>query len=258
MSLTQWGLITLFIVLVADCGLLLVRKRYGLSILRNYNEVTDPLLAVVGTLFAILLGFMVANAMTRFEEARNNFQQEAGAVGDIFRLAGAADHCDIAKLRQECLRYAEIVANQEWKMMEKHTMSDEAWNVYGDMWQQILKCDPQTQGQSNIHQSLLAAITQLGECRRARSAQLSYALPSSLWVIVCVGATATIFFTYFFGAEKIPIQLTMTSVVAIVLSLNIFLLISFDDPFSGDVRISPAPFDVDVKIFRSVMAHDWH
>jgi hypothetical protein len=258
MTLAQWSLITLLIVLVADCGLLLVRKRYGLNILRTYNEVTDPLLAVVGTLFAILLGFMVANAMTRFEEARNNAQLEAGAVGDIFRLAGAAEDCNTVKLREECLRYAEVVANDEWKRMEKHTLSDAAWNVYGDMWQQILKCDPKTQGQSNIHQSLLAAITQLGECRRARAAQLTYALPRSLWVVVCVGAIATIFFTYFFGAEKLPIQLTMTSIVATVLSLNIFLLISFDDPFSGDVRLSSAPFEVDITIFRSVLAHDWH
>ncbi|PWU03282.1 MAG: hypothetical protein C5B53_00565 [Candidatus Melainabacteria bacterium] len=258
MSLAQWSLITLFIVIVADCGLLIVRKRYDLDLLRNYNEVTDPLLAVVGTLFAILLGFMVANAMTRFEEARNNAQMEAGAVGDIFRLAGAADDCNTVNLRRQCLQYVEDVANVEWKMMERHKMIDTAWNVYGDMWQEILHCEPKTQGQSNIHQSLLAAITQLGECRRARAAQLSYALPTSLWVIVCVGAIATIFFTYFFGAEKLPIQLTMTSIVATVLSLNIFLLISFDDPFSGDVRISSAPFDVDVKIFRSVLAHDWH
>lgn len=258
MTLVQWSLITLLLVVVADCGLLIVRKRYDLDLLRNYNEVTDPLLAVVGTLFAILLGFMVANAMTRFEEARNNAQLEAGAVGDIFRLAGAADDCDVVKLRKQCLEYANVVVNDEWKMMEKHKMSDSAWNVYGDMWQEILHCEPKTQGQSNIHQSLLAAITQLGECRRARSAQLSYALPYSLWVIVTVGAVATIFFTYFFGAEKLAIQLTMTSIVAIVLSLNIFLLISFDDPFSGDVRISPAPFQVDVKIFESVIGHRWH
>jgi hypothetical protein len=258
MTLFEWSLITLVIVLCADAGLLLVRKHFDLSTLRVYHEVTDPLLAVVGTLFAILLGFMVANAMTRFEEARNNVQQEAGAVGDIFRLAAAVPAPDGPKLKSECLRYSEIVLGEEWKLMEQQKMCDAAWNVYGDMWQQCIRYEPKTQGQSNVHQSLLTAITQLGECRRARFAQLTYRLPHSLWLVVCVGAMATVFFTYMFGVEKLAIQLTMTSIVTMVLSLNMFLLISFDDPFSGDVRISSAPFERNATIFSSVLAKDWH
>lgn len=256
MGLVQWLFITLGFVLVADLGLVFVRKRINLASLRPYHEVTDPLLAVCGTLFAILLGFMVANAMTRFEEARNNVQMEAGAVGDVFRLAGAFPNG--IKLQKECLLYSELVVNNEWRLMEQRKLSDAAWNVYGDMWQDVMHFEPKTQGLSNVHETILAAMSRVGEGRRARFAQLSYALPTSLWVVVSFGAIATIFFIYLFGVEKLKLHLVMTTIVTVVLSLNIFLLVCFDDPFDGDVRISSAPFEADVAIMRSVLGHDWH
>jgi hypothetical protein len=257
MTLIQWCFVTLGFVLVADLGLIFVRRRINLAALRPYHEVTDPLLAVCGTLFAILLGFMVANAMTRFEEARNNVQMEAGAVGDVFRLADAFPDGG-AKLRKDCLRYAEIVVSDEWKLMERRKLSDEAWNVYGDMWSACIHFEPKTQGLSNVHETILTAMSQVGQARRARFAQLSYALPTSLWIVVSFGAISTILFLYLFGVEKLKLHLVMTTIVTVVLSLNIFLLVCFDDPFDGDVRISSAPFEADITIMRSVLGHSWH
>lgn len=256
MTLVQWCFVTIGFVLVADLGLLFVRKRVNLAALRPYHEVTDPLLAVVGTLFAILLGFMVANSMTRFEEARNNVQTEAGALGDVFRMADAFPNGQ--KLRKECLLYAELVVNNEWRLMEQRKLSDAAWNVYGDIWHDVIHVEPKTQGQSNVHEAILASMAQVGQGRRARFAQLSYALPTSLWIVVCFGAIATILFIYLFGVEKLKLHLVMTTIVTVVLSLNIFLLVCFDDPFNGDVRISSKPFEADVNIMRSVLENTWH
>jgi hypothetical protein len=77
----------------------LVRKYLGLSSLREHHEVSDPLLACVGTLFAVLIGFMVASAMGRFEEARLNVEREAGAVSDLYRLSLGLPEADARQLQ---------------------------------------------------------------------------------------------------------------------------------------------------------------
>ncbi len=258
MTLAQWSIVTALIVILANLGVIIIRKRFNLAALRKYNEVTDPLLAVVGTLFAILLGFMVANAMARFEEARSNIQQEAGALGDIFRLADGLPDPISPKLRIECLQYAQVVVNEEWQLMEDDKLSDKAWNISGDMWQQLTHFEPKTQREANIHQTLLECMTKFGESRRTRFAQLTYALPNSMWLVVSVGGLAIIVFTYFFGLESLPLQLTMTTIVATILALNIFLLVAFDNPFGGEVRISSTPFQTEAIVFKSVLEHDWH
>jgi hypothetical protein len=241
-TLPNCVLMTLAAVAVSIGGMLLVRRNVSLENLRAHHDVTDPLLAVLGTLFAILLGFMLANSMQRFEEVRLNAQQEAGATGDLFRLADGLPPQLKEKTRADCLKYLNLVIKEEWPLMQQGKLSDQTWDVYGDLWQDCLHYDPQTQGQSNIHQALVGAISKTGECRRARAAQLSYGLPSTLWIVVLFGGLTTISFTYFFAVDNVRLQMLMTSVITMIVCLNIYMLAGFDAPFSGDIHITSAAY----------------
>jgi hypothetical protein len=44
----------------------------------------------------------------------------------------------------------------------------------------------------------------------------------------------------------------MTGLVTLAICLNLFLLASFDDPFSGDVTVSSMPFEINLQSFRLV------
>jgi hypothetical protein len=222
--------------------MLQVRRRIKLESLRTHHDVTDPLLAVLGTLFAILLGFMLANAMQRFEAARINIEQEAGAVGDIFRIADGLPEKSSGPLRKGCLDYLNLVVDEEYTLMQKGKFSEHAWNVYGDLWHDCVHFQPQTQAESNLHQELVGAMARVGECRRTRYAQLHYCLPTPLWCILIFGGLCTIGFTYFFAVEDIKLQIAMTSVITSIICLNIYMLAGFDAPFSGDIAIAPTAF----------------
>jgi len=238
--------------------MLLVRKNVPVTQLRTHHDVTDPLLAVLGTLFAILLGFMLANSMQRFEAARDNLQQEAGATGDIFRLASGLPADVKEKTRKDCLTYLDLVITDEWAQMQQNKLSDKAWDTYSALWDDCLGYEPKTQGQSDIHQTLLASMTKLGECRRARNAELTYALPRTLWFIVFFGGLSTIAFTYFFAIEDVKLQILMTSVITIIIGLNIYMLAGYDAPFSGDIALTPAAFETTRDGLRHALGHVAH
>ncbi|MBU6454881.1 MAG: DUF4239 domain-containing protein [Cyanobacteria bacterium REEB67] len=256
MALGEWAAITGLAVGASCGGILLIRKFIKTQTLKDHHEATDPMMACVGTLFAILLGFMVANAMGRFENARQNVQEEAGAVGDVFRLArGLPSPCN-TDIMKNCVAYLDAVSPEEFAAMRESKMSDKCWDIYSKMWDQCISYDPQTQGQSNLHQGLVEAMTKFGECRRARSAQLHYALPPVLWTVVFIGAAAIIIFTFFFGVENVALQVGMTAAVTIILSLNIYLLKAFDSPFDGQVYVSPIPFEANKKLFSDALAQE--
>ncbi|MBX9667004.1 MAG: DUF4239 domain-containing protein [Candidatus Obscuribacterales bacterium] len=243
-------IVTNFIGLVAACMVVsvgfmfLVRKLFGLKYLRQHHEVSDPLLACVGTLFAILLGFMVANAMTRSEEARVNAEQEAGAVSDIFRLSmGLPDSIGV-RVRTDCLTYVDGVIDDEWPTMAQRTMSQQVWNTYGEIWRDCLQYEPVSQRQNNIHSTMLDSVVRLGDCRRTRATQMSYTLPMVLWVVVLIGAAATGVLILFFGIQSTVMQVCTSALVTLVLCLNVFLLACYDDPFTGEVSVKPEAFRV--------------
>jgi ABC-type branched-subunit amino acid transport system permease subunit len=91
----------------------------------------------------------------------------------------------------------------------------------------------------------------LADNHRMRLEALHNGLPVVLWMVLVIGGIATIVFTYFFSAHRLQIQLIMVSMVSLVICLNIFLLASYDDPFSGDVRIAPSAFEADIQTFKS-------
>jgi hypothetical protein len=256
MDLLHWGLLAAGATAASCAGVYLVRKFGRTETLKDHHDATDPMMACVGTLFAILLGFMVANAMTRFEEARINAQEEAGAVGDVFRLSRGLPAPTSTEIMKNCVAYLDAVSKLEFESMRHDQMNDKCWDIYSNMWQQCTAYDPKTQGQSNLHQGLVQAMTKFGECRRARNAELSYQLPTVLWAVVWAGAISIVFFTFLFAIENMYLQMAMTSVITLILFLNIYLLAAFDDPFNGEVFITPVPFESNLKLFNQILSEE--
>lgn len=242
-----WTVIT---VLASIIGLLVFRRLVGSEVLKDQHEVTDPYSQFVGMLFAVLLGFMVADAMSRFSEARHTVQLEASAIANVFRTADGLPDSTRKQIRGLCLDYVKSVANDEWPKLKLKQTSNESWHVYRNLWRACSEYEPQTARQTNAQTAMLTAMCSVGDSRRMRQDTLNNGLPPILWGILIVGGVATIIFTYFFTTRSVVIQIAMVSIVSLVICLNIFLLTSYDDPFSGDVMIDPGVFKTQAKLFE--------
>lgn len=223
-------------------GLLIVRRKVTFESLKMNHDVADPLLSVVGTLFAVLLGFMVANSMQRFEEARVMAQQEASAVANIYRASTGLPQPVANKIMTACENYVDNVIADEWPKLSSKKTSEKAWQSFNEIWTECVHYVPENNGQSNLQQGIMAYLGALGDARRMRVGALHNGLPLVLWICLLAGGMATISFTYFFGIKNLKLQILMTSLVSLAICLNLFLLASFDDPFSGDVMVHPSAF----------------
>src|SRR5208283_1843903 len=74
---------TACVVGVSLLGLVLVRRWILAEDLKVQHVVADPLSQVVGMMFAVLLGFMVGDAMQRYAQTRSIVQQEAASLSDV-------------------------------------------------------------------------------------------------------------------------------------------------------------------------------
>lgn len=248
----QGLLITLGVVVVSVLGLLVARKwldKYHPE-LKTQHDITDPYSQFVAMLFAVLLGFMVADSMQRFGEARETVQGEASALGNIYRLSEGLPKDLEKQVRTLCAQYATEVIEDEWPMLAEHKDSPKAWAIYKQLWSSCTTYEPVTQRQSNSQQALLEAMEDLGNGRRLRVEALHAGLPLVLWAVLFIGGAATIIFTYFFAADNLKIQIVMVSMVSLVICLNLFLLASYDDPFNGDVQVTPSAFETQRNLFK--------
>jgi hypothetical protein len=69
-------------------------------------------------------------------------------------------------------------------------------------------------------------------------------LPGPLWAVVLIGAFLTIAVTWFFDFRSHSMHFWMTLVFSALLGLLIYLLGALDNPFRGEVSVSPEPFEI--------------
>lgn len=249
-GLVSGFIVTTIIVVASLIGLFIARKFHSKADLQTQHEITDPYSQIVAMLFAVLIGFMVADSMQRFSVARQTVQQEASCLGNVFRLAAGLPENNCREIRTLCAQYAREVVDDEWPLLAKKEDSAKAWKIYKDIWKHCTDYEPVTQRQSNTHNQLYESMMGLGDSRRLRVEALHSGLPPSLWVVLIIGGIATIVFTYFFAAHNANVQIIMVGIVSLVVCLNLFLLASYDDPFSGDVMVTPTAFETQLELFK--------
>lgn len=231
-------------------GMMVVRKRVGLAALSTYHEVAGYLLSVIGTLYAVLLGFIVVDAMTKVQEARVTVEQEANAVANVFMIADGLPATKGARIQELCQDYAERVSTIEWKLMQHGEADDQARTDLWKIWKVVSNFQPANEAHSSLQQALIQELANLANNRRVRMVNCSHGVAPIMWIVLIVGGVFTVFFTYFFGVESLKAQVLMTVLVAVTLSLNVFLVYLFGFPFDGDTNAGPDAFKMDLVMFK--------
>jgi hypothetical protein len=234
-------LIVLFVI-VALAGQWLVNRFVKHEVLELHHSAGEAMMGVVGTLFSVLLGFMVASAMDKYNDARMHGELEASNVASVFRVARGLSDIDRPRIRQFCRDYTKDVIENEWPQMEKQIKINHGWQTYQKLWEAVVASVPENDRQSNLQQGLIASMQALGEHRRARIMLAQTGMPAALWWVVSLGAIITVLLSYIFASQFPKIQGFMTSLVASALALNVWLLCAYSYPYSGELKIGPKMF----------------
>jgi hypothetical protein len=240
----------LLIAAISTLGLWLWRRRLDLDTIRGYHEVAGYLLSVIGTMYAVLLGLVVVDAITKFQHAVNVTEQEANALADIFLLSNKMPPANRDKIQTLCLQYTDAVIDHEWATMVQSQVYLPARKTAITLIKEINDFEPQTEGQKAVYPLTVQAGCALWDNRRARTNFVTVGIPNVEWFVLIVGGIITIAFTYFFAMECLRTQMIMTGMLTTLISLNLYLIVLFGYPFSGDLHVGDDAFKVDQLIFK--------
>jgi hypothetical protein len=229
-------------VAIALLGQYAVNKLIKFEVLAEHHSAGEAMMGAVGTLFSVLLGFMVASAMEQYNDARLFSTNEASNVASVFRIARGLSDIDRPRIRQLCRLYVDDVINNEWPKMQQHVKVNHGWETYQELWEATVAMVPENDRQSNLEQELVDSMKELGENRRARILLAQKDMPPAMWWVVGVGALTTIALSYVFASRFPRVQGFMTTLVATAIALNIWLLSAYSHPYSGELSLQPSMF----------------
>jgi hypothetical protein len=226
-------------VAAACAGQRYVHRRFNAVNFVRHNEVGGFIVAVVGSLYGVLLGFMTVIAWQHFSEARQIAGQESAAAIDAWHTSLGMPSRERAKVRQDILLYARVLVDREWSAMRTRTYDKQADIIVMDALGAAGGFVPANLKEANAQSATLQQLGALHDYRWRRITDNTFGMSSFEWLVLLVGGVCVVGFCWLFGLENESVHLIMTSAVTIVVASTLVLLFELQYPFQSDLRISP-------------------
>jgi hypothetical protein len=239
-------------IVLAVGGMLAARKFVPLDKSQLNHEVAGYLLGVVGTLYAVLLGLVIVDLQSKYQQAAMMAETEADAAADLFHLADSFPEKQSQALQETLYNYVTIIMEKEWNE-QSGNRSEASTLPLRHMWSLLNAYEPVSNREQQSYSQALVELTQLADSRRYRIVVSAGAVPPILWVVLVSGGVLTVLFTYFFSVESLHAHIIMTTMLVTCLSLNVLLVVLYSNPYRGDLKVQPQGFAYDAHAFSELL-----
>ena len=244
-SVETWFWILLFLValptITVGCALF-VRRTVGADVLADHNDVAGFIFAVVGVVYAVLLGFTAIIVWEQFRHAQERVEHEANALADLYRDSRVFPPEVRNAVEIHVSAYARLVVEKEWPAMAEGESSSEAWDEYNELWRIYHEYEPLDDYQRLWYAESLQRLNALADSRRDRLLSVRSGVPTVMWGVLLVGGAITIGFSFLFGTRNARAQAIMTAGLALIIGVVLLSILALQEPFAGITRVDPEPF----------------
>ena len=255
-SIVTWLWVLLFVVLVPACAVgcvLFVRRRVGTEVLSRHNDVAGFIYAVVGVVYAVLLGFTAIIVWEQFRDAQGTVEREADALVDLYRNSRVFPPEARDAVERHVRTYAQLVIEKEFPAMAVDHSSPEVWIEYNQLWQTYHEFTPSDEQQRLWYAESLQRLNELADSRRGRLLSVESSVPAVMWAVLIGGGVITIGFSFLFGTRNARAQAVMTAGLALMIGGVLLSIFAMQGPFGGITRVDAEPFHQVGRILEQ-----WH
>ena len=209
---------------------------------RVHNDVIGWQISILGTVYAVMVGFMLYAVWANYQTAETNANGEANALVNLFRCADGLPAAQRDTLDIAAVNYANAVITKEWLAMSHEEVPQAARPFITQMWAVLTQTPAQNYSQQvSLHQGM-AELSSLTEHRRVRILQSETSMPTILWAVLVIGGVITIGASGLIGTENLALHFTLMIAISLLISLALIAIADIDRSFQGGVHINPTAF----------------
>jgi hypothetical protein len=209
---------------------------------RAYNDLIGWQLGILGTTYAVILGFMLYAVWAKLGEAELNVDSEASAIVDVYRLAGGMPEPQRTQLQRLARDYVDTVIAREWPQMARGEIPDQGTDILREMWKIVMSVKPASPTEVNAQEHAVSELESLAQHRLTRIRQGKSGLPNMLWWLLLVGGALTIVCSCTLGSDSVKLQALEVFCFSLLVSLSLVSIADIHRPFRGLVHVNDYAF----------------
>ncbi len=223
--------------------LLVLRRLWPSELRRQQNELIGWHVSVLGSTYAVIIGFMLFAVWTNFETAEANAESEANCLVNVVRASRGLSAEEQGRILTLARRYVDVMLTIEWPAMSREEISPVSHPLVRELWATLIRTDTHNSREQTSLDHALTQLARMTDFRRLRQLQVDAYLPGILWVVLILGASVTIMSACLFGASDFRLHLIQVIMLALLISSILVAIADINRPFQGSVHVSPEGFE---------------
>jgi hypothetical protein len=213
----------------------------------DHNDLIGWQLSILGTTYAVILGFMLYTVWTDFGAAEVNVDNEANSLANLYRLADGLPDAQRGQMQMLARSYADTVINKDWPEMAVDITPETTRKINQDMWKTLTSVKTASGAELLAEDHSISELSALSEHRRVRLLQNAFRLPTVLWCVLVIGGIVTIASASMFGSANTFLHTLQVFAFSLLVALALVAIADIDRPFQGTVHVDNYAFQRALK-----------
>jgi hypothetical protein len=224
---------------------------YG-RVREGHNDVMVPLFLTAGTIYAVMLGFLVVVVWEAYGDAKGNVGAEASTLTTMYRMTNGMAPGELKVMREHIRGYTEAVAEKEWSIQAKTGgASPEARAQVAAIYREFSTMPRDVEG-SSINREFLQQFSIVTAARNKRTLQAGEDVPWVLWLGLIGGAVIVISMSCFLYMDRLWPHVGGSVVLTLMIGMLLFVTVILAKPFQGALALKAEPFEHSMSVYKAV------
>jgi hypothetical protein len=218
----------------------------------GHNEVLIPIFLTAGTIYAVLLAFVVIAVWEAHDAANANAAEEASTLATMYRQTTGMPPDERREMRGLLREYTEAVVSQEWQIQAKTGgASPNARHLVAETYRVFGRLTP-AEASAPISVEFLRAFSVVAADRNRRTLEADEQLPNILWFVLLLGAAIVIGMTFFLYMQVFWLHYVISGAMAFLIGTLLIMILLLNRPFTGPLAVDAGSFEHSLGVYDSV------
>jgi hypothetical protein len=224
----------------------LVRRRIPLDFRYQENTAIVSCSALLGIIYAVLIGFTILYQFGAFDKLEKEENQEGVSLYNIYENALSLPDTTATQIRSLVIDYAKNAVNYEWPALNDGTKINKNGKTFlNKIKDKIHDLDAATVTSLKTTSAINAISEDLGalyKLHHERTATVHTTLNGHIWFVLVLATFFTLGVNFLLGME-FRLHIFCLTLISVIMSSVIYLLVGLDRPYQGDFVVHPVTIE---------------
>lgn len=227
-------------------GLWVVRRRVlpRLRIGVEDSEFSGAMLQAIMVFYGLAVALIAVSVWQTYDYISDVVSEEATSLNMVYRDVTSYPEPYRGQLQESLRDYVQQVIQVSWPKQRSGQVPTGGFDRITRFQSILTGFEPTSEGQKLMHAETLRAYNALIHARRLRLDAVGTHLPGVMWFVIVAGALISLTASFFFRVDDARLQQILVVLLATFIGLLLFVILALDQPFRGDLGISPEPYQL--------------